>query len=368
MPTLEPSTVPSTDARPTETMHGAPRRQKILAAAIYLSTAAGLICCFRFGYGWFNADWFQNGWYEGSWFEAPWLNDLRDPYVIAALLAAVIFLFASVRVFPTPKSGYIMGLIAALPAWPFFLRNELRDYRLFNSWVALNLSDQEARGLPSARLTILAVVLLLIATLYSLLRLAPTRWRIGRLPLRDRTWPAFVISFVVVAAWYLTAVTLYRPFYPGGMYPRLRVVHVGKHGLQFRETTLAVMKDRRFYVVHSDRILFQYSFEVVGSMGLVPEEAYRRLKVLIDSPQFRSSGEYERSRLPRYPPLRVWNSDRWFVYFEGVPSTDLFNVDQSAVPKELLDWFYEAQNLPTAHTWRRTQKDVCLGFCYDPTY
>jgi hypothetical protein len=368
MATLEPSPGPSTDADSAEMIHWTPRRQEILAGAICLSAAAGLICCFRFGYEWFTADWFQHGWYEGSWFEAPWLNDLRDPYVSAALLAAVILVFASVRVFLTPKLGYIMGLTAALLAWPFFLRNELRDYRLFNSWVALNFSDRLASGLPGAKLTILAVVLLLLATWSCLVRLAPARWCIGRAPLRDRTWPAFVISLLVVAVWYLTAVTLYRPIYPGGIHPCLSVVHVEKHGLQFRETTVAVMRDWRFYVVHADRRLLQYSFEDLGSVGYVPEEAFRSLQAFIDLPEFRSSPEDPRSRSSRYPPLRVWNSDRWFVYFEGVPGRGLFNVDRSAVPKDLLDWFYRAQSLPAAHTWRRTENDVCLGFCYDPAY
>ncbi len=367
MPPFVPDSRPSADARLAAKERTTPLQLRILAVSIYLGTAASIILSFRFGYHWFTTEWFQYRWYEGSWYAAPCLDYLRDPYVVAALLAAAVLFVVPVRAAADRKSGYAIGLTAALMAWPVFLRNELQHYRLFNSWIALDFSGIRDPGLPNTKPIIIAVSLLLVATFYSALRLLPERWRIGQFALRDRLWLPFALSFPVVAAWYLTAIALYQPLRPSGAFAELSVVRVEKHGFRFRKTTVAVTRDWKLYVERDDRSLFEFRHQLVYSWGFVPEDACRSLKGIIASPQFRGPVRDRGLRPPRYPGLRVWKSDRWFVYFDGVPGKNLSNINESAVPREILALYYSAQRTPKKGTERRTVRDVCLGFCYDAT-
>jgi hypothetical protein len=140
------------------------------------------------------------------------------------------------------------------------------------------------------------------------------------------------------------------------------VLHVEKHGLQIRETSVAIHHGRNSHITSDDRRLFQYSFQEVGSDFSVSEEDLNRLRPVMDARP--ASGP----RLLLYALPRRWNADRWFIYSQGRPIPSLFNIEKSAVPAEILAWFYKVQALDQMRTNQDTERDVCLGFCYNPMY
>jgi hypothetical protein len=325
-----------------------------VATLIHLCAATVLVTCFHFSL----SDGFLGG----------FLRNLSDKYQFAACFAVLIFLGACALVFFNRTYSDILGLTGALLGLPFFLRFEFSNYHFYNSWIALNTPGDPGRGpfnvLTLPRLTIPTVALLPIAGTFSLMRLLPASWRIGHTALRDRGWSAFGISFLALAAWYLTAVTPYRfpVFHRHQLYPNIFILHVEKKGMQFRETRVSVWRDDQLLVSHHDRRFFQYSFSEIVSRGVVPEEIYRRYPSIFD---------WHAARHNPYPPYvyqRSWNSDHWFVYYDGLARFDLVDVERSQVPPAFLALFTEMESLPFPDTGKSTERDVCLGFCYDPTF
>lgn len=103
-------------------------------------------------------------------------------------------------------------------------------------------------------------------------------------------------------------------------------------------------------------------------MGVLSSEDIKAVRAMAGSPQLQGSPEYRRTQFPSYQPPRSWNSDLWYVFAGGVPSPNLNGVKAAAVPKEILEWFNKAQNSPKTEFAKEEAGDVCLGFCYDPTY
>jgi uncharacterized membrane protein YhaH (DUF805 family) len=369
MPTRDPER-----ASPLDGNTASSRRPEILAAVIWIASAAALVCLFRSRLGIFAPYWFQNGWHGQRWYQAAWVEELRvrGPFSVTAyLLAPTLFLLASTRVFARRTAGYVMGLAAALMAWPFFFESEFANFRAYNSWLVLNgpvLGADNSSG--PARWMILAVALLLLATFYSLLRLAPARWRLRRRPLRERTWPAFGMAFLAIAAWYLSAVVLLLSgthlLICDAVQPWVRVTHVEKRGLHLRETTVIVYRDRKLYITRDDRSLFVYRFEIAYSLGQLPDGTFTSLVRIVGSPGSRLPAELLALPRPRYRFPRAWNSDRWFVFFDGAPGANLYGVEESAVPKEFSNLVRLSQSLPTRPLHPLEVRDICLGFCYDP--
>lgn len=336
------------DSSEFETMSVARRRSEIVAAAVYLGAGLALLLYFLA----------RCHWIRGSW------TDNR--YEIAALLGATILLISSVRVFMARRFGDLMALIGALLVWPYFRLAEFNRY--FSSWVLFNVpgvSPDQRTELFFAALTVVAISALVAATAYSALRLTPRIWLIGKLSLRDRVWPGFVITFMFVVIWYLKTVTPYQiPIYDlHGVRPIVSILHVEKHGLQFRETNVAFYRDGEFYVAHDNHRLFQYSFQRSWAKGELTEDYFRLLHELANSPP-----EFIGSDVSSYVPPHSWNADRWFVFIEGRAGRKPVNVEASTMPDEVVSLFYEAQKLPLEWTEQDTMRDVCLGFCYDPTY
>jgi hypothetical protein len=166
-----------------------------------------------------------------------------------------------------------------------------------------------------------------------------------------------------MAVWYLTAASPWQvpimDFHTVNWNARLCVLHVEKHGLQFHETSVAIRAGRNLHITHDDHRLFQYQFQEIHSDSAVPEEDFLRLQPMIYASEV---------QLSHYFPPKTWNADRWFVFSQGRPVQNLFNVERSAVPSLILAWFYKAQGLQESKIWQVTERDVCLGFCYDPTY
>jgi hypothetical protein len=320
-------------------------KPKILAALIYLG--AGVTC--------------------GLAFEPLWRHGLAVPYVeslATGFIVPAIFLCASVGVFRNPRLTYLVGMIAAFLVWPYVVRNEFAFYHFSNSWIAFN-SPFITSSWSFVIKDIIAIVFLLLATTCSILRLCPATWSIRSLPVRDRTWPVFAASFLSVVIWFVTAVVPYRvPISDRnsalGRYVFL--LHVEKKGIHFQETKVGVSPSQfRFSIERDDRSLFHYEFDDVMSRGNLPQDRSITLAKLFESPEFKSLRSASRTSLS-------WNSDRWFLFSTTARGPVLRGVDKAEIPKALLDWFYEVESLPTYETMHFVQRDVCLGFCYDPTY
>jgi len=291
---------------------------------------------------------------------------------IAAVLALVALAFGSYLAFAGNNNAYIVGLTSAILAWPLMFQNEFARYGSYSSWTVLNVSPVSAPDSDSeswilaAKLTIVTASLLLLAATYSLLRLCPVSWRIGKHTVREQSWFVFGVTMFFVAAWYVTSASPWKnPILDAHSWnwnARLCVLHVEKRGLQIRETSVAIRAGRNFHITRDERKLFQYEFQEVHSDGAIPEEDFLRLQPVI------YSTPPSEAQMQHYAPPRLWNADRWFVYAQGRPIEKLFNVDKSAVPTDILAWFYKAQGLARLDNRQAIERDVCLGFCYDPTY
>jgi hypothetical protein len=336
------------DNRELETMTVARQKSEILAATIYLISALTMLLYLRFDFYWVSS-------WAGIWHQ------------IVALFGGALLLVASIRVFMARRFADLMALVGALLAWPYFRLAVFYRYG-FSSWVTFNLPGKSSElhsAFFFATLTILAISTLVASTAFSALRLTPRAWRIGKLSIRDRAWPGLAVTFLFVVTWYLTAVTPYQiPIFDfHQIRPIVSVLHVQKHGLQFHETSLAFYRDGEFYLAQSDRRLFQYSFQRSLARGVLTEDYFRLLNGLANSPP-----EFGGSDVSSYVPPNTWNADRWFVSIQGRAGRKAINKDASVVPKEVLSLFFEAQKLPQKWAQQETARDVCLGFCYDPTY
>jgi hypothetical protein len=342
MPKPEFSAAAPADGRPAKGASSLSRKADIFAMAIWLATSVAAVGCLSIGRFWPSF---------GLWGNAIW---------ISAALAPLVLTVASALVLRRPKFAYPLGVLGAFLAWPFFLQNEFHDYRTVNSWLMLNSPGDKEPFLLFGELSILSVLLLLPATFHSVLYLASTRRRAGRLALFERIWPAFGISFVIAVVWYGTAVGWYKSPSPGGVPAELVVVRVVKRGLHFDEITTAFFRDGKVYVVHKDRCLFQYKYEVVTSIGFF---SYRTLQGILERLEPPSAHRSVQVRDERHSSLRAWDSERWYVHIPERPESNLVDVEESALPKEITTLFEEARNGAKSEIRRDTMRDVCLGFC-----
>lgn len=322
------------------------RRRDILAGAVYLSTAAILISFLRFYFGWFSDSW------------------LFRCYDVAAPLGVGLLLASAVYVLTRRRFGHILAL-AGVSLVGIYLHRFYPFRFMFSPWLTFNLPyDREyARGYALATVTILAVASVVMTATLSVQRLAPSTWRIGKVALRDRAWPAFAITFVVVVSWFSNAVVPYRiPIISDGGGPILAVTHVEKHGLQFHETSIWFFRDDRFYVTQDDHRLFQYSFPTTEAMGGLTKGDFRLLNELAVSPP-----AFPGPRVSHCSPPIAWNADRWYVVYYGRTLSRPIRTESSTLPpKRIVELFDAAQKLPKERAWQFTDRDVCFGFCYAP--
>jgi hypothetical protein len=283
---------------------------------------------------------------------------------IAAMASSLVFLLAGVRVFYDPRSGYVLGLLGGFLALPWFVRLELSfGYRFTNSWIALNLPDGGYRGandfLVFAKCKIVAVALTIIVVISSALHLLPASWTFRNSPIRERTWPAFATCFLALAIWYGTSVTPYRiPYIVDAVWPELEILHVEKHGIQFREVGISAARNSEFYIWRNNRRWFQYRFGTSTGRGTIPNDIRPRMPAVLQSLQLRSFQTLTATA------LRSWNDEGWYVLM-GRSRVYAFTKG-TPPPREVAELFYEIENLPATESWQGDLKDVCLGFCYDP--
>jgi hypothetical protein len=327
----------------------AKRRAEITAALVY---AAGSVCLFL---------------YSGlnfSWLSGPYNVNL---YEAIALAGDVTLSIASICLLIKSRFTGRIAFLGALLNWPFYRFIEFNGAN-FSSWLFFNLPDEGQESHAAMFLVTLKIVsisLLFAATAFSAWRLMPASWRVRKLSLRDRVWPASAISFLLVASWFLASVSRYEiPIFDlHSNPPMLSVLHVEKRGLQFHETSLAFYRNGEFYLRRDDRRLFQYRFPMSIVRGVLSAADHQLFNTLVNSPP-----ELRGTQVQSYSPPRGWNADRWYVFVGRRLQRKPISLEGSAVPNDILSLFADAQKLPAEQTWQRNSKDVCFGFCFDPSY
>jgi uncharacterized membrane protein YhaH (DUF805 family) len=298
----------------------------------------------------------EGGYYA---FESPEL----EWRALACFASPFLFVLAAFAVSRFPRRSHVMGAAAGMLTMPWLVSQEFAWFQIGNSWIALNTSGPHERTYRLlAELRILAVTAVVIAMVVSLLRLLPARWTLRKRPLRDRTWPAFAVCFLVLSVWFGCAVVPYR--LPGEVQhqfdPDLRILHVEKRGLQFHETEISTFRNS-FYVSQDDRRLFQYAFEIRSFRGELPANTLERVTSLLQLPQL--------SGIRTQPPkaLRAWNAEGWYFFDPRRRLLSFTSEYGTTPPQEVVALFHEIEALHPTEDWgRESINDVCLGFCYDP--
>jgi hypothetical protein len=282
---------------------------------------------------------------------------------IAVVASAFGLVAASAALFLRPRLSYYVGIVSGLAALHWFSQIEFWHFPVLNAWVAFNLpagNPYFVADIFLAKLRILFAVTVVASTACAVTRLLPAGWVVRKNPIRDRTWPALAVCFLVIAAWYALSASPYRiPLIVDGVSPELTVLHVEKRGIQFHEVSITVYRDRKLYIQKNDRRLFHYRFPVRSEVGVLPEATATRVFVLAQSSQLRD--------LPTPPAvvLRHHNAEGWYIRTgQGVLA---FTTEYGTEPpREVVDLFHDLESLAPAEQELRTMSDVCMGFCYDP--
>lgn len=285
---------------------------------------------------------------------------------IASLAGVVGFAAAFFITFTRPRLGYSLGLVAGLIALPWFLLTELLSYPWANSWIYLNIPETGfPRGMQErflAEIRIASVALLVIAIICSAMRLLPARWVFRKTPIKNRTWPAFAVCLAVLSGWFLISVRPYRlpGFIDHDISSDIRILHIQKRGLNFHELSIATYRDRTFRVTQTDRHLFQYQFTRSSHSGIMPPETSEINKTVAYSSTLSSI------RTPQAKALRQWNAEGWYVRLRNGRVLAFTSEDGTTPPTDVFDLFEALEEVPAPEetTWK--ERDVCLGFCYDP--
>jgi hypothetical protein len=301
----------------------------------------------------------------GRFFEA---TIFRTVFCFLCFIAPVLFAFAAGAVSYRPAIAHWSAL-AGLMSAPWIYWTTLQDTPLGNIWTLFNVPDRDLLGynnLTFAQLTIFCLGLMVLAVVTAALRLLPTGWTLRRLPLSQRTWPAFGVALIFLAVWFSQSVMPYR--ISGAVdyarWPIFQILHVEKRGLQFHETCVRVWGYRShpesISFSGNDRQLFQYRFQQKHASGELPRLLKDRVGAIIQSSQV-SSRTWDAVR-----PLRTWNVDGWYFTGEGI-ALRAYTTDNGATPpQEIVELFHDFEKLSRVGETQADVKDVCLGFCYDP--
>jgi uncharacterized protein (DUF1330 family) len=287
---------------------------------------------------------------------------IEKTLAFACFLSPLVFIAASVIGFSRGRLGYVVGLVAAVLAWPYFLYRERGYPYSANSWNILNLPDFRGEDLTFAKLTLVAMLLLVVATVCTVVRLFFPNLIFKNIRLRDRTWPVVVGSFVVSAVWFVSDAIPYtvpRPHH--GIAADVSVLYVEKRGFYFREISISAFRDGGAYVTQEERKPFWYRSNSVTRRVVLDGDSFRRIRDFVRSPEFKALQTKRRTSSKR------WDSDSWYIHGDGTPLLIYRNVDVEQPPKQIVDWFHTVESLPAVDSWQSAaSKDVCLGFCYDP--
>ncbi len=285
------------------------------------------------------------------------------PSLWIAAASILGFLVAAEGVFLRLRFSSVLGLLAGLLALYWFSRIEFREFPALNSWITFNLSEEgSSYGFDAflARLKICCGIAIVLSIACSVTRLLPVSWVLRKVPVRERTWPAVGICFVIVVMWYGVSASPYRiPLIVDGVMPELALLHVEKRGIHYSETAFFVPRDRRVYVQRNNRKLFQYRFAMKYGVGPLPEATLNRAITIARS--VAQSGLRTRPAVA----LRQEKAEGWYIRTShGVLA---YSTEYGTEPPiEIVNLFHDLESLAPQEAKMRTVSDICLGFCYDP--
>lgn len=316
-------------------------KSKVISAIVFLLSASGIGCLLLL------------------W---PALLSAKTAMLLASLVSPVLFLVASVAIFYRPRIACGLGLAAALLALAWLVWTELLQSPLTNSWILLNASDTyDSPVISISVVKILTTAFVLLAGLCAMLRLLPAGWVLRGRSVGERTWPAVALTALLMATWFIWAVSPYRePLIVDAAPMTLRILHVEKRGLWFHETSVITSRDGRFWTSRDDRRFFEYQFQKNIAEGGMPLAVEQDVNALVQSLAAQPSSTQ--------PPkaLRSWNAEGWYAKV-GSHGISAFTTEYPATPPiELVRTFRELDGLKPDWTSRGKTRDVCLGFCYDP--
>jgi hypothetical protein len=285
------------------------------------------------------------------------------PSSAVAIASALGFIVAAAGIFFRPGFSYQLGTVSGIVGLYWFSRIEFFYFPALNSWITFNLpadNPQFSSDVFLAKLRILLVVSVVTTTVLCITRLLPGSWAIRKIPVRERTWPALVVCFLVVASWYAVSASPYRiPLIVDGGRADLAVLHVVKEGVQFHETAISASRDGRIYVERNDRRLFRYRFASRVGSGVLPGSVTARVRELALSTQLR-----DMHTAPAVA-LRNKNAEGWYVRTEY--NVLAFTTEYGTQPpSEVVDLFHKLESVAPAEKEQRAVNDICMGFCYDP--
>jgi hypothetical protein len=286
------------------------------------------------------------------------------PNPAAAMASAFAFMVAAGGAFLRPRFSYWLGMASGLVGLYWFSRIEFYYFPALNSWITFNLPSDNPQFFSEvflAKLKIFLVVTVVTSTAYCMTRLLPASWVLRKVAVRERTWPALAVCFLVVASWYRVSARPYRiPLIVDGGGAELAVLHVEKEGIQFHETAISAVRDGRVFFQRNDRRLFQYQFTSRGGSGLLPETVTARARNLAQSTQLQDM------RTAPAVALRSRNAEGWYVLI-GHSRVLAFTTEyETQPPREVVDLFHELESVIPAGKELRRVNDICMGFCYDP--
>jgi hypothetical protein len=281
----------------------------------------------------------------------------------AVLLSPLILLGSALLLRLRPRFGYMVAAVEAALPLPWILRTESRGFG--NSWIAMNASWSDPdvfHYMRYSQLRIVSVALMLMTLIWAFTRLLPSDWQLRNLPVNQRTWPAIVITLVLILCWFAEFVFPYRePIFVDGVRTELDILNVKKDGIALHETRVSIYHNGTYYLVRTDRQLFRYSFWETAYEGILTDDLRTKLKIIQALPELKRT-------LDKSPKaLRARHSEGWYTETGTSRITAFTTENSSPPPAALVAFFREVEGIPSIGASSNDEvRDVCLGFCYDP--
>jgi hypothetical protein len=256
-------------------------------------------------------------------------SSMTGPLWAKAMILAAIFVFLAAAgvVFYKARTAQVLAVVAGLAALSWFVLTELSFPPELNSWVALNGFDH------LTKLRILSIALIIFTITISTLRLL----------LYERTWPALLLTGMVIIPWFIHSVrTSEGPTRHKGVTAELRMILVQKERLRFDVTEVSVFRDGRVYIVRKYRNRFQYRYLVRSSLAVISPMLLDQARAIANLAEFsKKYGE----------PTFLWGT----------------TTESGIVPsRRITDFFLEILKVPVTEDQSYEVRDICLGFCYSP--
>jgi hypothetical protein len=292
------------------------------------------------------------------------LSPAYESNELLLVVSAAGFFTACVLVWLRPDIAYRLGVASGVLAFYWFRQLEFGYlFPAMNSWIVFNLPDDHhfTQDILVAKLKIVFFITVLAATGISTIRLLPPVWLFRKRPIRNRTWPAIAVCFAAMLGWYGVSVSPYRiPLLVDHMWPQVVILHVGKSGTQFHETSVSLFKDGRVFLSRNDRRLFHYRFELRGGSAVLDNGSTSTTAAL------RMARELAHLNTGYPVPLRSREAEGWYVLLNGHSAFAFTRETRTQPPTEVVALFRELESTVHAEKTLEIAKDVCLGFCYDP--